>query len=67
MSGFGGVASARATMGRLLRKISGEEETPGAVTPTKDAGDGVATPATPTSKKKSGGRKRKAGMLTVRS
>lgn len=66
MSGFGGVPSARANIGRLLRKISGEEEATGAVTPTKDGGDEVATPATPTSKKKSGGRKRKAGTLAAR-
>lgn len=66
MSGFGGVPSARANIGRLLRKLPGEEDTSGAVTPTKDAGDDVATPATPTSKKKSGGRKRKAGTLVAR-
>ena len=65
MSGLGNLASARSTIGRLLHKLSDEEETTGVVTPTKDGDDEVTTPATPASKK-SGGRKRKTGTFAVR-
>jgi hypothetical protein len=61
MSGFGGVPSARANIGRLLAKISSEQETSGSASPTKTAEGDEAVPATPASKKKSGGRKRKTG------
>ena len=61
LGGFGNIASARASIGRLLNKISNDQEASGADSPTKDAGDEGAAPATPASKKKSGGRKRKAG------
>lgn len=58
---FGNIASARASIGRLLNKISNDQDASGAESPTKDAGDEGATPVTPASKKKTGGRKRKTG------
>lgn len=61
LGGFGNIASARANIGRLLNKIFNDQEASGADSPTKDAGDEGAAPATPASKKKTGGRKRKAG------
>jgi hypothetical protein len=61
MSGFGGVPSARANIGRLLAKISSEQETSGSASPTKNGDGDDAVPATPASKKKSGGRKRRTG------
>jgi hypothetical protein len=66
MSGFGGVPSARANIGRLLAKISSEQESPGSASPTKNGNGDDAIPATPASKKKSDGRKRKTGELDVR-
>ena len=61
LGGFGNIASARASIGRLLNKISDDQDTSGADSPTKDAGDEGAAPVTPASKKKAGGRKRKTG------
>jgi hypothetical protein len=61
MSGFGGVPSARANIGRLLAKISSEQETSGSASPTKNGDGDHAVPAIPASKKKSAGRKRKTG------
>lgn len=61
MSGFGNVPSARANIGRLLAKILAEQETSGDASPAKDTEDGDTVTVTPTSKKKAGGRKRKAG------
>lgn len=59
MSGFGNVPSARANIGRLLAKILAE--TSGDASPAKDTEDGDTVTVTPASKKKGGGRKRKAG------
>ena len=61
MSGFGNVPSARANIGRLLAKILAEQETSGDASPAKDTEDGDTVTVTPASKKKAGGRKRKAG------
>jgi hypothetical protein len=66
MSGFGGVPSARANVGRLLAKISSEQETSGSASPTKNGDGDDAGPATPATKKKSGGRKRKTVEFDVR-
>jgi hypothetical protein len=60
-SGFGNVPSARANIGRLLAKILAEQETSGDASPAKDTEDGDTVTVTPASKKKAGGRKRKAG------
>jgi hypothetical protein len=61
MSGFGNVPSAKANINRLLRKLSTDDETSGSPSPDKAAEGDDDVPATPASKKKSGGRKRKSG------
>lgn len=62
MSGFGNVASARANIGRLLSKLSAEQETPGTPSPAKANNGEQVAPQTPTAgKKKGAGRKRKGG------
>lgn len=64
-TGLGGVKSARATLHRLLKKLSGEDESAAdAASPAKEA-EGEETPqATPAGgKKKGGSRKRKTGRL----
>jgi hypothetical protein len=61
MSGFGNVPSARANIGRLLAKILAEQETSSDASPAKDTEDGDTVAVAPASKKKAGGRKRKAG------
>lgn len=61
ISGFGGVPSARANIGRLLAKIVAEQETSGDASPAKDTEDEESIAVTPASKKKGGGRKRKTG------
>lgn len=66
ISGFGNVQSATSNMNRLLRKLAGDQETSGSASPAKDPGDESAATATPASKKKSGGRKRKSGEYTER-
>jgi hypothetical protein len=58
LGGFGNIASARASIGRLLNKISNDQDASGAESPKKDDGEEGAAPA---SKKKAGGRKRKVG------
>lgn len=65
-SGLGGVKSARATLNRLLKKLSGEDEVPipDVASPEKEAEGEETTQATPIEgKKKGGGRKRKTGRL----
>jgi hypothetical protein len=61
------MASARASIGRLLHKLSSDQETSGSASPAKAAGDEGegATPVTPASKKKAGGRKRKNGEFAI--
>lgn len=66
LGGFGNIASARASISRLLNKISNDQDASGAEFPKKDAGEEGAVPVTPASKKKAGGRKRKAGESTDR-
>lgn len=62
-SGLGGVKSARATLHRLLKKLSGEEG-PDAASSAKEAEGEETFQATPAGgKKKGGGRKRKTGRL----
>ena len=61
ISGFGGVPSARANIGRLLAKIRAEQETSGNASPSKDIEDGETIAVTPASKKKGSDRKRKTG------
>jgi hypothetical protein len=61
LGGFGNIASARASIGRLLNKISNDQDASGAESPKKDDGEEGAAPVTPASKKKAGGRKRKVG------
>jgi endonuclease YncB( thermonuclease family) len=61
ISGFGGVPSARANIGRLLAKILAEQETSENASPVKDTEDGDTIAVTPAGKKKAGGRKRKTG------
>lgn len=62
-SGFNGVKSARAYLHRLLKKLTGDEETPASATPVKGGeGDEAAEDTPAAGKKKVGGRKRKTGM-----
>ena len=64
MSGFGGVPSARANIGRLLAKLSAEEDASGSQSPTKGDGEEEVAPETPvTGKKKGAGRKRKGSEI----
>jgi len=65
MSGFGGVPSARANIGRLLAKLSAEEDASGSQSPTKGDDEGEdAAPETPVTGKKNGaGRKRKGSEI----
>lgn len=59
MSGFGGVPSARANIGRPLSKLSAGEAA-GSPSPSKGDGGEEDAPETPvTGKKKGAGRKRK--------
>lgn len=64
-TGLGGVKSARATLHRLLKKLSGENESaPDVASPEKETESEETTQATPIEgKKKGGGRKRKTGRL----
>jgi len=65
VSGFGGVPSARANIGRLLSKLSAGQEATGSQSPTKGDGGEDDAPETPaTDKKKSAGRKRKGGEFS---
>jgi hypothetical protein len=65
MSGFGGVPSARANIGRLLAKLSSDQETTGSQSPSKGDDGEDAAPETPaTGKKKGAGRKRKGGEFS---
>jgi hypothetical protein len=65
MSGFGGVPSARANIGRLLAKLSAEGDASGSQSPTKGEDGEDAAPETPaTGKKKGTGRKRKGGEFS---
>ena len=65
MSGFGGVPSARANIGRLLAKLSSDQETTGSQSPSKgDDGEEVAPETPATGKKKGAGRKRKGGKFS---
>ena len=65
MSGFGNVASARANIGRLLAKLSSDQETTGSQSPSKgDDGEEVAPETPATGKKKGAGRKRKGGKFS---
>jgi hypothetical protein len=64
MSGFGGVPSARANIGRLLAKLSAEGDASGFQSPTKGDDEEETAPETPvTGKKKGTGRKRKGGEI----
>jgi hypothetical protein len=63
MSGFGGVPSARANIGRLLAKLSAEEDASGSQSPTKGDGEEVAPETPVTGKKKGAGRKRKGSEI----
>jgi hypothetical protein len=67
LGGFGNIASARASIGRLLHKLSSDQDTSGSASPVKDVGDEGAAPVTPATKKKAGGRKRKTGESVVQS
>jgi len=65
MSGFGGVPSARANIGRLLSKLAAGEEAIGSPSPSKGNGGEDEAPETPvTGKKKGAGRKRKGGKFS---
>jgi hypothetical protein len=68
MSGFGGIKGARANIGRLLSKLSAEQDTTGSPSPSKgDEGEDAAPETPATSKKKGPGRKRKGGELSFAS
>jgi hypothetical protein len=62
MSGFGDIKSARANIGRLLSKLSAEQDTTGSASPSQGDDGEDAAPETPaTGKKKGAGRKRNGG------